>query len=225
MKPIRTEAIVLRRTNYGEADRIIQLLTPQHGKIAAMAKGVRREKSKLAGGIELLAITEVNVQPTTKSDVSILTGARLHTFFVHILKDYDRMQLAYDILKRISSAVELVPEPEWYFLTKEALSALNDEKIPKDLVELWYRLQYTHLLGHGLNLRTDSAGGALQLAEQYIYDATEMGLKSQTNGSVTSEHIKLLRLLQDNSPKAVSQVGGIESLISECLWVLRQHDQ
>ena len=46
----RTQAIVLRRTNYGEADRILQLLTPE-GKKSVMAKGVRKEKSKLAGGI------------------------------------------------------------------------------------------------------------------------------------------------------------------------------
>ena len=49
----RLRAIVLRRTNYGEADRILQLLTPK-GKRSVMAKGVRRERSKLAGGIELL---------------------------------------------------------------------------------------------------------------------------------------------------------------------------
>ena len=45
---IRTKALVLRRTNFGEADRIINFLTEQ-GIISAIAKGVRKEKSKLAG--------------------------------------------------------------------------------------------------------------------------------------------------------------------------------
>ena len=58
MKTERMRAIVLRRTNYGEADRILQLLTPE-GRRSVMAKGVRREKSKLAGGIELFALTDV----------------------------------------------------------------------------------------------------------------------------------------------------------------------
>ena len=44
---IKTLAYVIRRTNYGEADRIINLITPE-GKISAIAKGVRKEKSKLA---------------------------------------------------------------------------------------------------------------------------------------------------------------------------------
>ncbi|HRQ86596.1 MAG TPA: recombination protein O N-terminal domain-containing protein, partial [Candidatus Saccharibacteria bacterium] len=50
MKTERTRAIILRRTNYGEADRILQLLTPE-GRKSAIARGVRKEKSKLAGGI------------------------------------------------------------------------------------------------------------------------------------------------------------------------------
>lgn len=58
MKTTRTRAIVLRRTNYGEADRILQLITPE-GRQSVMARGVRREKSKLAGGIELFAVSDV----------------------------------------------------------------------------------------------------------------------------------------------------------------------
>ena len=46
-RDLRTKAIVLRRTDYGEADRILNLITPQ-GKIAVIAKGVRKEKSKLS---------------------------------------------------------------------------------------------------------------------------------------------------------------------------------
>ena len=49
---IKTLAYVLRRTNYGEADRILNIITP-NGKISAIAKGARKEKSKLAGGIEM----------------------------------------------------------------------------------------------------------------------------------------------------------------------------
>ena len=56
MQTLRTEAIILRRTNYGEADRILNMLTPQHGKVSAIAKGVRKAKSKLAGGLELFAV-------------------------------------------------------------------------------------------------------------------------------------------------------------------------
>ena len=93
MKTVRTQAIVLRRTNYGEADRIVQLLTPE-GRRSVMAKGVRREKSKLAGGIELFAVSDV-VVGEGKGDLGVLTSAKLEHFYRHILKDYDRLQFGY----------------------------------------------------------------------------------------------------------------------------------
>src|SRR3954469_2246628 len=112
MTTIRTRAIVLRRTNYGEADRILQLLTPE-GKRSVMAKGVRREKSRLAGGIELFAISDI-VITQGKGDLGILTSARLVQFYRHIMEDYDTMQFAYEVIKQVTRASEMVDEPEWY---------------------------------------------------------------------------------------------------------------
>ena len=105
MKTQRTKAIVLRRTNYGEADRIVQFLTPEQGKISVMAKGVRREKSKLAGGIELFALCDISYS-TGRGDLAIMTGARLDTFYSHIMADYDRLQFGYDCIKQITKASE-----------------------------------------------------------------------------------------------------------------------
>ena len=78
MSAERTQAIVLRRTNFGEADRILTLLTPL-GQRGAMARGVRREKSKLAGGIELFGVSDVVLQQG-KGDLATLTSARLIHF-------------------------------------------------------------------------------------------------------------------------------------------------
>lgn len=50
---LRTEAVVLSRRNFGEADRIITLFTRDHGKITVLAKGVRRPRSKKAGHLEI----------------------------------------------------------------------------------------------------------------------------------------------------------------------------
>ncbi len=50
--PLKTEAIVLRSIRYGEADRIIHLYTPAHGRIGAIAKGVRRARSRFGARLE-----------------------------------------------------------------------------------------------------------------------------------------------------------------------------
>src|SRR4030067_3481728 len=49
----RTEGVILARRNFGEADRILTIYTKDYGKISAIAKGVRRPRSKKAGHVEL----------------------------------------------------------------------------------------------------------------------------------------------------------------------------
>ena len=113
MKPIRTKAIVLRRTNYAEADRILQLLTPEYGRLSVIAKGVRREKSKLAGGIELFAVCDVSIIPG-KGDMGTLTGSRLDTFFAHIMEQYERLQFGYEAIKHVSQASDTIADPAYF---------------------------------------------------------------------------------------------------------------
>ena len=55
-----TDAIVLSRFDFGEADRILTLITPEHGKLKAIAKGIRRQKSRIGGSLEPFA--ELRVQ-------------------------------------------------------------------------------------------------------------------------------------------------------------------
>src|ERR1700710_1520361 len=52
--PVKTEAVVLRSMRYGEADRILHLYTAERGRVGAIAKGVRRAKSRFGGRLEPL---------------------------------------------------------------------------------------------------------------------------------------------------------------------------
>jgi len=218
---VRTRAIVLRRTNFGEADRILQLLTPE-GKRSVMARGVRREKSKLAGGIELFAVCDV-VITEGKGDLGILTSARLVQFYRHILEDYDTMQFAYEVVKQVSRASEMVDEPEWYDVLSEVLMALDALTISRQLVQTWFYLRYAALLGHELSLTHDIDGQLLQSEKRYFYDETEMGLREAPQGNIRADHIKLLRLINAKSLKVLAQVGGIEATLPDCWSIARQH--
>lgn len=173
MKSLRTRAIVLRRTNYGEADRILQLITP-NGRYSAMARGVRKEKSRLAGGIELFAVCDV-VLGQGKGDIQILTSARLVQFYRHILEDYDRMQFAYETLKLVTKASEMVDEPEWFDVIQEVLMALDSHTIDLRLIQSWFYLHHSELLGHELSLWRDIEGNTLDAEATYRYDVAEKG--------------------------------------------------
>lgn len=218
MKTIRTKAIVLRRTNYGEADRVVQLLTPEYGKVSVMAKGVRREKSKLAGGIELFSRSDITIA-SGKGEIGTLTGARSDVFYQKILADYDRLQFGYEAIKQINKAAELLDEPAFFELLDQTFAALNDIAIDIKLIKSWFWLQLAVLTGQGLNLATDSNGMKLVEDARYEYNVPDQVFEYHEQGRFTSDHIKVLRLLSAQAPSVAGQVKGIMKLIDDCLWL------
>ena len=221
MKTNRTRAVILRRTNYGEADRILQLLTPT-GRMSVMARGVRREKSKLAGGIELFAVSDV-VVGEGKGQLGVLTSARLVQFYRHILEDYDRMQFAYEVLAQVARASESLDEPEWYDIVTEILMALDVKTVSIQLIQTWFYVRMSAMLGDELNTERDYAGDKLLPDKRYRYDSNEKGFIEASNGEITAGHIKILRLVGAKDLSVLLQVGGMGEYLSECLYIARQH--
>lgn len=223
MQPFRTKAIILRRTNYGEADRVLSMITPERGEVSAIAKGVRRPKSKLAGGLELLAVCDVTLL-SGRGSMAVVTSARLDTFFDYILRDYDRLDLAYTMMRIIHKAVATVSDPEFYDVLAAGLGYLNTSTIDWRLVEVWFRLQLQMLLGHGLNVATERTGEPLQQGLSYDFDFAEHAFHAHDRGKFTAAHIKVLRLASAKNPAILRQVSGIEDVIDDCVWLLRSRE-
>lgn len=221
MNTRRTRAVVLRRTNYGEADRILQLLTP-YGRMGVMARGVRKEKSKLAGGIELFAVSDI-VVGRGKGELGVLTSARLVQFYRHILEDYDRMQFAYEVLAQVSRASESLDEPEWYDIVTETLMALDVKTVSIQLIQTWFYIRMSAMLGDQLNTERDYKGDKLSVDKRYRYDSGEKGLVESVSGEVTADHIKILRLVAVKDLSVIIQIGGMSQYLPECLYIARQH--
>lgn len=222
MKNEKLKAIVLRRTNYQEADRILDLVTPL-GKRSVIARGVRKEKSRLAGSVELLCESEIVLTKSNKSSLAILTSARLIRFYGNILKSYDRMTFAYDTLKNIGKAVNQIEEPEWYDLLSQVLSGLDDLKIDLRLIRVWFLLQYQKLLGNELNMLYDVNGEKLEKTKKYTYDYLERGLKEDIGGKINGDVIKFLRVVNNNSLDLVTKIGGIDSVLGDALTLAENH--
>ncbi len=221
MKTTRTQAIVLRRTNYGEADRIVQLLTPL-GRFGVMARGVRREKSKLAGGIELFAICDV-VVGQGKGELGMLVSARTVQFYRHILEEYERTQMAYEMLTEVARASDSLDEPEWYDIASEVLMALDVLTVPLTLIQAWFYIRMSMMMGEELNTMRDNQGNLLTPDQRYRYDSSEKSFILAANGDITADHIKILRLLSAKPLTTLLQVGGMSAYLSEVVYVARQH--
>lgn len=221
MKTTKTQAIVLQRTNYGEADRIVQLLTPA-GRFGVMARGVRREKSKLAGGIELFAVSEV-VLGEGKGDLHILVSARTNVFYRHILEAYDRMEWAYWVIGCVRRESGDTAADEWFAVLVEVLEALDQLSMPLALVQTWFFVRASVVLGTEFNTVRDASGARLQALQHYRYDEHERGLVAAANGTVTAEHIKIFRLLAARPLSTVGQVGGLGEYLADCVDIARRH--
>ncbi len=217
----RLRAIVLRRTDYAEADRVLQLLTPK-GRRSVIAKGVRRERSKLAGGIELFSLCDVVVR-SGRGELGILTSARLAAFYRHILEEYERMQFGYTALKLVARATETIDEPEWFSVLSQTLEQLNELSVERQLVETWFYLRYAELLGDELNLRTDVTGQRLEADKLYMYDENEKALRPSQQGNIGADHIKFLRLIAEKPLAVVAQIGGTAEILPDCWLMARVH--
>jgi DNA repair protein RecO (recombination protein O) len=72
--PLKTEAIVLRSIRYGEADRVLHLYTPERGRVSAIAKGVRKTRSRFGGRLEPFFHLQLMLHEG-RSDLMTVTGA------------------------------------------------------------------------------------------------------------------------------------------------------
>ena len=122
---LKTEAVVLRSIRYGEADRILHLYTPCHGRVAAIAKGVRRARSRFGARLEPFFHTRVMLHEG-RGELHTVTGA--DTVSAHPgLRDHaatlDAAALACDAVARLFESSE--PHPEVFRLLCNELALLD----------------------------------------------------------------------------------------------------
>ena len=216
MKQLVTQAIILQRTDFGEADRIITLLTPEQGKLRLVAKGVRRVKSKLAGGIELFSVSTITYV-RGKGELGTLVSTRLNKHYEHIVQDIGRTMAGYDLIKKIHRTTEDEPEQQYFDLLGQAFEALDDKAIPLPLITFWFGAQLLRFGGHSPNLQTDEQGKKLVADQLYDFDFDRMTfVANPLSGRFGANHIKFLRLVFAGcQPRALMQIQGVGQLMSE----------
>lgn len=207
---LRTRAIVLRRTNYGESDRILNLLTPE-GKLAVLARGVRKEKSRLAGGIELFSQADIVVH-RGRSSLGTLTSAKMLCFYNNIISDLSRLELASSFLKSLDRAAEQSDNPEYFDVLEQSLAGLN-RGFRAELVSTWFKFNLARTSGEQLNFLCDATGASLAPDQHYFWDPGEAALRPDAAGPVSGSEIKLARLLLGAKLSTVQRVEGLDSLL------------
>jgi DNA repair protein RecO (recombination protein O) len=148
--------VVLRKLDYGEADRIYTLLTREHGKVGAIAKGVRRTTSRLAAALEMFSQVDVLLATGRNLDV-VVQAVRLEG--PRIAAEVERTahaSLIAELADRVSE--ERHPIEGLYELTVAALRELAVEPEPRR-ASAYYMVVALHLLGYAPELQACASCG------------------------------------------------------------------
>lgn len=161
----KTHGVVIRRLDYGEADRILTLLTRRFGRIKAIAKGCRRARSRLAGHLEPCQAAEFVLWKREGRDLAIVRSAELiepHRGLSEDFGSFAAAQFACELLDQ--SLPEGEPQPRLYGLFLQFLRAL---KRPDHVMSalLAFTVRAADLLGYGLDLDRCAVCGARLTAE------------------------------------------------------------
>ena len=127
----RTTGIVLRKTKLGEADNIVTLVTEDRGKVRAVAKGVRKTKSRFGGRLEPMSHVALLLYEGRNLDV--VNQVETIDQFRHIRADLDRLAAATSMLEAVDAVVqEDDHDPQLHRMLLGALRTLDAQ--PSQLV-------------------------------------------------------------------------------------------
>ena len=204
MHSFRVEAIVLRYSEYGEADRLLTLYTRQRGKLRAIAKGVRKVRSRKAGHLE--PFTRVELQLATGRGMFIVTQAEAIDTYLPLREDLVTVSYA-------AYAVELVDKFTYdeeehgaiFRLLAQTFTRLCNTYDPEVIIR-YYEIHLLDLLGFRPELRFCVSCEEEIVDQDQYFSAAQGGVlcpkcgKGQEGARPVSRHaLKYMRHFQRSS--------------------------
>lgn len=158
----KTEAIVLRSMDLGEADRVLTVLTPRLGKLRVVAKGIRRPRSRIGGGLE--PFSDVNLVLAVGRTWDVVTQSALEEPHLGLRNDLRSTASAWYVVELADRFCEERADSHSAFvLLSQALHALDAASlgVSRDVVARWFELHLLDAMGFRPQLTRCLECGAL----------------------------------------------------------------
>ncbi len=171
----KTQAIILRRHEYGEADRILTLLTPDHGKLRAIAKGARKLTSRMSGHLELYS--RVALLIARGSDLHVVSQAEQLEAFLPLRDDLLRGAYAHylaELTDRLSEDEET--HSPFFALLNAGLGWLCEPEADLALAARYFELRLLRASGFEPSLFECAVGQEALSARDQFFSAAEGGV-------------------------------------------------
>jgi DNA repair protein RecO (recombination protein O) len=169
-RTFRTDAVILRRQDFGEADRLLVLLTPEHGKFRAIAKGARKPIARKTGHVELFALVDMLI--ARGRELHIVTQAETRESFLALREDLIRSTYANHLVELLDRfTTEQDTGRAEFDLLVSALGWLCSDVDPR-LVARYYELRLLALAGFAPSLHYCGIGQeAIEPQDQFFSPA------------------------------------------------------
>ena len=220
-------AVVLRTYKFGEADRVVVLLSEENGKLRAVAKGVRKSGSRFGARLEPLSCIRVRLH-CGKGELYTISGVEPQMQFPAIRQDLNRLLKSSRMLEIVDSVTaDELPHPGLYLLLQQALKTLEAGDSPLFLVGFCWKV----LAEEGLAPDADSCSICGSSGPLTSYAVAEGGLRCNEHRgstSLTAESVEILsEILNGKLRKALARpetpsVDELEHLASR---VLEMHSE
>ena len=222
----RTPAVVLKRMDLGEADRIVTLYSRDHGKIRAVAKGVRKSTSRSSGHLE--PFTQSDVLFAVGRELDVVSQAETLTSFRAVRENLDLIASAYYVAEVVDRMTEdKLENHEVYDALLDALTGLEEQSNTR-LVLVAFLIRALHAFGFrpelqecvgcrdelqpGRNYFSAFLGGAL---------CPRCGPSQPSARPIETDVLKLLRYVQRTDGQAYVSVSA--PLTEAAEYVLRDY--
>ncbi|MEN8614429.1 DNA repair protein RecO [Dehalogenimonas sp. THU2] len=200
---LKTPAVVIKRARLKEADRVITLFTRELGKISAIARGVRKAKSKLAGHLETLTYTDVTLARGKNMDIII--GSQTLNAHLDIRNSLERTSYALYFTELVYHfAPEGQPNLPLFDLLTETLGNLG-QTANLELLSRFFELNHLTNLGYQPSLyRCLNCGSDLQPVTNYFSALAggtlcpDCAAAAPIAYPISSSGLKVMRFLMEN---------------------------
>ena len=222
----RTPAVVLKRIDFGEADKVLTLFTPFHGKLRVVAKGVRRPASRMGGHLDLL--THSSLLLAHGRNLDIVTQSETVDSFIGLRDDLWRASQGYQVAELLDRMTEEAHEDRpTYQALLEALRRIAEDADP-ELAVRQFEVTLLDRLGYRPQLRACVAcGKPLERVDSFYSPAVGgvlcpvCGRTEPTARPISANAFAMLRLLQNGDYQTANRVRKDEPLRRELEGILR----
>ena len=223
MATYKCSGIVIKRSNLGEADRILTIFTDKFGKIKAVAKGVRKTLSKLSGFLELFCVDDLLLAEGRSLDT--VAGAVTTKCFKNLRGNLKATQTAFYFAEIIDKLTEdREPHKEIFELLENSLEHLDGKK--NDLLISYFEFNFLAETGFHPELnKCISCSKKLEEAGNFFsFESGGLMCKNcrhDIGHSISSEAIKVLRLFLQHRISVIDKLKTENNLSKEIRQITR----